>query len=69
MATEVWLGHDARQALYEDICPYCDVWLEYGIRFQDEEGRYGGRMICPGCHIQFTWIDSPFECTIEDLKE
>ena len=65
MTTEVWLGHDAQQALYEDICPFCDCWLEYGHRFQQEDGREGGLLTCPGCKIEIAWIDCPFECTVE----
>ena len=69
MTTEVWLGHDAQQALYEDICPFCDCWLDWGHRFQQEDGRMGGLMACPGCKLEIAWIDCPFECTVKEIEE
>ena len=67
MGTEVWLCHSAREGLYDDFCPYCDGDLEYGVRFQDEEGRYGGSMACPHCRLLIKWIDSPFKVTVEHI--
>lgn len=65
---QVWLSHDGREALYDDFCPFCDTDLEYGHRFQQEDGRMGGLMTCPGCQLEIAWIDCPFECTVEEIK-
>lgn len=65
---QVWMSHDGREALYSDLCPFCDTDLEYGHRFQQEDGRMGGLMTCPGCQLEIAWIDCPFECTVEEIK-
>ena len=64
----VWFGHEGQDALYRDLCPYCDERLEWGHRFQQEDGRHGGLMTCPWCKLEFAWIDGPFECTEKEIK-
>ena len=58
------LNDSALEDLYKDRCPYCTNDLEWGHRFQQEDGRHGGLMTCPVCQIRIAWIDNPFESEV-----
>ena len=65
MKLEGQLGEMALLQLHDDVCPFCGNDLEYGHRFQQEDGRFGGLMTCEVCRIRIAWIDAPFEVRIE----
>lgn len=60
-----FLGHDGQASLTGGRCPYCDAWLD-GTTFIGEDDRIGGLVCCQPCRLQFAWIDSPFECEIQE---
>lgn len=64
---KIHLSEDSQQALSDEVCPFCDTDLDYGHTFQQEDGRQGGLMTCPFCKIRFAWIESPFECEIQEV--
>lgn len=69
MSVNLWLTDNDLNWLHEDTCPFCGNDLEFGHRFQQEDGRHGGLMDCPECGIRIAWIDSPFEWQIEALEQ
>ena len=66
---KVYFGKLAQSYLSQGKCPFCDTDLSYGHTFQQEDGRQGGLMECDRCNIRFAWIDSPFECEIQDIEK
>ena len=66
---KVYFGKLAQSYLSACKCPFCDTHLDYGHTFQQEDGRQGGLMECDRCNIRFAWIDSPFECEIQEIQK
>lgn len=62
----VSLGNEGQASLEGGLCPYCDADLEEYMLFGGSDGREGGFAFCRPCGIRFAWIDSPFECEIQE---
>lgn len=61
-----FFGHVGQSSLESGRCPYCDSDMEEYSLFGGFDGREGGFGYCPCCRVRFSWIDSPFECDIQE---
>lgn len=61
-----FFGNVGQSALFRGNCPYCDTDFEEFRLFGGSNGRDGGFGYCCYCRVRFAWIDSPFECEIQE---
>lgn len=61
-----FFGSVGRSALESGVCPYCEANLDEFSLFGGSDGRDGGFGYCPCCRVRFAWIDSPYECEIQE---